>query len=124
MPTLKLLPQTSMKGSTAFDQPPQDVTDLDGWRELSLFVNASRLSFDSGAGTTSTPFQVTLLHAPRNQDDDFRQLDNTFEFYSSGDNAAVAYVTQFSRFVKVQAEFLGTVETSTCSLEVLAVPKK
>ena len=104
-----------------FKQEPRDAIDLDGYREVSIYVTNGGLSF-SGGGTTSTPFRVSIYEAARNRVDDYAPLA-TYDFVSSGSPSKLDYQSQFARFLRGEAEWIGAAAGDS-NLEILLVPKR
>lgn len=116
MPTLSLLDQTKMQGQH-YSQLIRDALDLDGYKEVELFLDAQNVSF----GTSSTKLTVRVMEAVRNGSNDYHTLE-THDFTSSSNK--LAYHAQFARFLRVEAEFDQDESGNSGDITVLVVPKK
>lgn len=122
MPTLSLLEQTEVDAHTQFSQPITDSLDLDGYKEMSVYIKAN-INWAS-LGTTSSPYRVEIVHSVRN-----RRTDETLlfaaNFTQSSDDFNFTYITEFGRFLRVKAFFSNVTPGSAedGALEVLVVPK-
>lgn len=115
MPTLTLLPSTSINPSEGFAQLPQDALDLDGFDEVGLFFRVD------GWGSGNSTLNVRVAHAARNGEAD-RLLLTTIPVTG---NSTFSYQSSFLRYLSVKAEWaVPAASTNTAMLEVLVCPKK
>ncbi len=115
MPTIEALPSTTVtKGG--FSQIPRNATDLDGYEEVSIYLNVQNVT---NGGTT---LSVVVDQAARNRDADYFSLTQ-WTGITAG-MTSYTYKTGFSRFLRVQAQWSSGSDTSTADVEVLVVPKR
>ncbi len=120
MSTRELLKMTTVD-KTAVRQSMDETSDLDGFREVALYVNVQNLA----AGTST--LDVKVLHAARNRSSDYLSLAGWTGIttgYSSWSYVTATSNTGFLRYLQVEASWRSANSTTTADVEVLAVPKK
>jgi|GEM_PF-2263670 len=117
MPTIELLPSTSVD-KNGMNQKPQDASDLDGYKEISIYVNVEKVT-----NTGSETLVIDLKHATRNRDADYTSLV-TWSTTTSTTFSSFTYKAQFARFLRVKVGWGSATGDETADVEVLGVPKR
>jgi hypothetical protein len=118
MTTRELLTMTTVD-RYPLRQQMEEATDLDGFKELALYLNVQDVS---NGGST---LDVDVWHSARNRAADYFSLakfGNVTSAYSSWAYVS-ANTTAFMRFLRVEAAWRTGNTTTTANAEVLVVPK-
>lgn len=113
MPTRTILSNSTV--TRLLRQTPAEAVDLDGYKELCLYLNVSDV--DNGGST----LRFFVYHAPRNEESYYDMLWNPGDI--TGATSTLAYVDEFMRYVKVKAIWQTANSTTSADVELLAVPK-
>jgi hypothetical protein len=115
-PTLELLKQTIVY-QDGLRQDPTQALDLDGYKELALYLNVQNLEPANGSLT------VRVAHSARNRSGDFTELTSWPGLTTA--QTSWTYETEFYRYLTLKAEWSSSATPAAeADVELLIVPKK